>query len=159
MRTIEEMMEARKVKKIPSIDYSKILDMEEREALGMKGDVRGWGPTMGSISDVYRELYIEKYYGGNNIYTSGRDFNFVLDPPPLYIWCIMKLKKLGLNSQHARIFSDSYPDAANALKRMEGVKITYWTTMKPYFGGYNHYIHVNDRGERTDYSIPETYYN
>lgn len=151
----EDMIEAQRVKKIPSIEYSKIPDMEEREAQGMKGDVRGWGPTMGSISNVYRNLYIEKYYGGDGY---GYRSNFILDPPPLYIWCIMKLKKLGLNSQHAMIFADGYPDAANALKRMEGVRITHWIVMKP-GSGYRHYIHVNDRGERTDYSIPETYYN
>lgn len=100
-----------------SFDYSQIdeAEMIQREADARDHSKSKWAGTMGSISDVYRNYYGYSYLNKPDI---------ILEPPPLYIQCIIKLWKLGLKPD-PNTFKGISPELTSIFELMKNVKITH----------------------------------
>jgi len=126
-----------------SFDYSQI---DESEFSRMENQLKGSSLSLGEISELYSRLYGINYY--NKVVLR-------LDPPPLFIQCVIKLKKLGLNAD-PKIFESLYPELSTILEVMKNIKFRVWLI---YYGAdkYKYILHVNNYGTRTDYMWKDDY--
>jgi hypothetical protein len=125
---------------VKSIDYSQYPDFDKVES---NPKLTCWGDK----SSIYSRLYCERDSPWDKWNPNKWIINLL--PPPLYILCIVKLRKAGLNVKNSLIFKSNYPVLANELEYMNGIKIFHWIHgLHP----TKHYIHVNNNGTRSDYS-------
>ena len=134
-----------------SFDYSQIdeAEMIQREADARDYSKNRWAGTMGEISNVYKKCYEQQHNIRIGIYHD--PVIPILEPPPLFIQCIIKLRKYGLKADPV-LFKEISPDLAIVLELMRDVKMTPWSILgqRP-FDGYHYYLHVNCGGKRKDY--------
>jgi hypothetical protein len=98
-------------------------------------------PSWRELSAPYLKLYGITYENKDKTI-------FRLQPPPLYIQCIIKLRKLGLKAD-PKIFESVSPELAHCLTLIRDTKLTLLI-----FSGYHEYQHilsVNYFGKRIDY--------
>jgi len=124
-----------------SFNYSQF---DEAEFIKERRKAEGNQPTWGSLSSFYLKLY--KVDG----WPIRDQTLFRLDPPPLFIQCIIKLQKLGFNA-NPKIFKLSYPELEHYAKIMNNIELTKWIHCIG-VAKYQCMLHVKDQfGIRKDY--------